>query len=121
MKIYLHNRLIETGSGIVTADTPLEHFLVMKQIRIELLSFSDWTQIPDCRLDEDTKRDWREWRQYLRDITTLPVDDFTEEFYELNEPPLVGKPSWWIRAYGVAILPQEIGHEHGPNEEPHSH
>ena len=33
-----------------------------------LLASSDWTQLPDSPLDDDTKKQWREYRQKLRDF-----------------------------------------------------
>jgi hypothetical protein len=37
--------------------------------RDTLLTKCDWTQIPDAPMDEETRTDWREYRQKLRDIT----------------------------------------------------
>ena len=39
-----------------------------------LLQSSDWTQLPDSPLDEDTKAQWSEYRQKLRDLNHQSVD-----------------------------------------------
>jgi hypothetical protein len=39
----------------------------IRQQRNQLLTASDWTQIPDCTVD---KQAWATYRQALRDITT---------------------------------------------------
>lgn len=41
----------------------------IRRKRNSLLSESDWTQIPDTPLDDDTREAWRLYRQELRDIT----------------------------------------------------
>jgi len=38
--------------------------------RNSLLSASDWTQLADSPLDDDTKSAWATYRQELRDLTT---------------------------------------------------
>lgn len=43
-------------------------------MRQSLLQSSDWTQLPDSPLDEDTKAQWREYRQKLRDLDHGSVD-----------------------------------------------
>lgn len=49
-----------------------EEFLdvnLIRTIRNTKLMESDWTQLPDVPLSEEKKREWREYRQKLRDIT----------------------------------------------------
>lgn len=43
---------------------------LIRKTRNELLSQSDWTQLPDVQLSQDDIIIWREYRQSLRDITT---------------------------------------------------
>lgn len=40
----------------------------VRSVRDELLTFSDWTQMPDSPLDESTKASWATYRTELRDI-----------------------------------------------------
>lgn len=44
--------------------------------RNELLYKSDWTQIADNSLTEEERIQWKEYRQQLRDITTLFTSPF---------------------------------------------
>jgi|LakMenEpi03Aug12_release.lakeMendotaPanAssembly.Ray.scaffolds.fasta_scaffold134533_3 hypothetical protein len=37
--------------------------------RNNLLSSCDWTQLPDCQLNDATKQTWANYRQQLRNIT----------------------------------------------------
>jgi hypothetical protein len=41
----------------------------IRQTRDSKLAASDWTQMPDTQLSEESKEDWRTYRQVLRDIT----------------------------------------------------
>ena len=40
--------------------------------RNNLLTLSDWTQMPDVPLNEEKKTAWAVYRQELRDISTQP-------------------------------------------------
>ena len=40
----------------------------VRSVRDELLTLSDWTQMPDSPLDESTKASWATYRTELRDI-----------------------------------------------------
>lgn len=49
----------------------LDNDLIMDRFRSErneLLSSSDWTQMPDAPLDTSTKQSWAAYRQELRDL-----------------------------------------------------
>jgi len=46
--------------------------LNLKSFRSSLLSKSDWTQLPDNNLSDEIKDLWKQYRQYLRDITDDP-------------------------------------------------
>jgi len=43
-----------------------------RQRRDDLLAASDWTQLPDVRMDDMERGAWRKYRQILRDITRQP-------------------------------------------------
>lgn len=81
------------GGGI--AQTPEDFLESLKNIRGWMLAESDWTQVVDCPLDEETKLDWRIWRQELRDITKLINVDNVQEWFEVSDPPLKGRPPTW--------------------------
>lgn len=43
---------------------------IIRMIRNNLLSDSDWTQVFDSPLTETKREEWKLWRQYLRDLPT---------------------------------------------------
>lgn len=47
----------------------------VRPIRNNLLTYSDWSQLPDSPLSEEKKEAWANYRQALRDFTgTIPND-----------------------------------------------
>ncbi len=42
--------------------------LNLQSRRRELLSSSDWTQMPDLEIDESSRQMWKKYRKYLRDL-----------------------------------------------------
>jgi hypothetical protein len=42
--------------------------LNLQSKRRELLSSSDWTQMPDLEIDESSRQMWKKYRKYLRDL-----------------------------------------------------
>jgi hypothetical protein len=46
----------------------------LRRQRNRLLSMSDWTQIPDTRLDDSARQQWREYRDALRDLPSNSPD-----------------------------------------------
>ena len=52
-----------------------ETWMLVRQKRSRLLSQSDWTQLADSPLDTQEKKEWRAYRQYLRNFTKLHNDD----------------------------------------------
>lgn len=44
----------------------------LRSLRDELLSRSDWTQIPDCTIAN--KEEWAAYRQVLRDLPSTVTD-----------------------------------------------
>ena len=57
---------------IQSQDNILEN---LKTTRNTLLTDSDWTQLDDSPLSEEKKTEWKNYRQALRDLTSL--DDLT--------------------------------------------
>jgi len=112
MKIYLHNSTACMDAKTpIRAQSPIEYHSALKLIRNSLLLDSDWTQISDCQLDEETKIEWREWRQYLRDITTISPEELSQGSYEIQDSPTKGRPLWWA-TYSVEIFAPEENHVH---------
>ena len=81
------------GNG--PAETPEEFIQALKSIRGWMLTESDWTQTADSPLSEDVKQAWRVWRQELRDITNLINVDNVQEWFEVSDPPVAGRPDAW--------------------------
>jgi len=52
----------------------------VKKIRNEKLFMSDWTQINDNKLSDQKKEEWKNYRQFLRDIPQLYDDPTKIEF-----------------------------------------
>jgi hypothetical protein len=48
----------------------MSHEDVIRLIRNGLLTDSDWTQISDAPLTIEKREEWKQWRQYLRDLPT---------------------------------------------------
>lgn len=46
----------------------------IRRIRNQLLSASDWTQLPDAPLTEASRAAWGTYRQALRDVTDGVTD-----------------------------------------------
>jgi hypothetical protein len=53
----------------VDKTTDAELWALVRSKRAEMLKQSDWSQLPDSRVDKAT---WAEYRQKLRDITNQP-------------------------------------------------
>ena len=90
------NDVLETV--VLTEKEPevVEEFSLLKsrfieQLRKErniLLINSDWTQLTDvnCKLDEFTKVKWMNYRQNLRDIVQVYLEDETTDINQVNWP-----------------------------------
>ncbi len=48
---------------------------LVKEVRGQLLTDSDWTQLPDNSLSEEQRNAWATYRQQLRDITNQFEND----------------------------------------------
>jgi hypothetical protein len=96
MKLPLKNTPIpKFPFAVGFAETPEEFLQALKSIRGWMLSESDWTQTLDCPLDEETKLEWRIWRQAMRDITQTVSVDTIGEWIEIPSPPVKGQPYVW--------------------------
>jgi hypothetical protein len=49
--------------------TEAEKWTALRQVRGELLTVCDWTQVSDAPLTFDQRATWAEYRQALRDLT----------------------------------------------------
>lgn len=81
--------------AVGSAETPAEYLEALKSIRGWMLLESDWTQAVDSPLDEQTKLEWREWRQAMRDITDGISVETIGEWIEIPDPPQKGQPYVW--------------------------
>lgn len=96
MKLALKNTPIpKFPFAVGSAETPEEFFEALKSIRGWMLTESDWTQTADCPLDEETKLQWRIWRQAMRDITKNVTVETIGEWIEIPDPPQKGQPYVW--------------------------
>ena len=62
----------KTVTGTITA-TPIpdaDAWVLVRRIRNDKLTRSDWTQLTDSPLTTEKKAEWAVYRQALRDITT---------------------------------------------------
>ena len=46
----------------------LKAYSILRSERNALLSYSDWTQLPDAPLSNEKKQEWVNYRQQLRDL-----------------------------------------------------
>ena len=72
--LFLINGNLVSLRGKLWAENPEPMKEVIRRKRNNLLANSDWTQLSDSPLDEDTRSAWATYRQNLRDLT----DDIDE-------------------------------------------
>ena len=72
--LFLINGNLVSLRGKLWAENPEPMKEVIRRKRNNLLANSDWTQLSDSPLDEDTRYAWATYRQNLRDLT----DDIDE-------------------------------------------
>lgn len=68
----------------------------MRDLREVLLKECDWAVGVDSPLDQTTKDQWIEWRQWMRDITQYITITEIVEYVEIPNPPTAGRPKSWI-------------------------
>ena len=64
-----------------------------REIRDELLTDSDWTQISDNKLSDSKKTEWQTYRQKLRDMPTTKTATFEELVLNEGHSDYPTKPS----------------------------
>ena len=67
--LFLINGNLVSLRGKLWAENPEPMKEVIRRKRNNLLANSDWTQLSDSPLDEDTRSAWATYRQNLRDLT----------------------------------------------------
>jgi hypothetical protein len=67
---------IELKIEEVTSNSVAEVWKILRKKRSELLQITDWTQLADCALTTEEKKEYRAYRSYLRTIPVL-YDDYT--------------------------------------------
>jgi hypothetical protein len=55
----------------VTSNTVEDVWKILRRKRTQLLAMTDWTQLADCALTTEEKKDYRAYRGYLRVIPKL--------------------------------------------------
>jgi hypothetical protein len=80
-------KLIEvTASSTVPFEIQKQDFMLqLRDIRDAKLKISDWTQLRDSKLSEDSRNNWTVYRQALRDLP---------EFYNINEEININNVVW---------------------------
>jgi DNA-binding ferritin-like protein (Dps family) len=58
----------------VTGDSVKECWKLVREKRNKMLQFTDWTQLPDTDLSTDERKEYRNYRSYLRVIPKLYND-----------------------------------------------
>jgi hypothetical protein len=77
------------GGKIVSIPRPVNAISVIyqnKQKRNQLLTNSDWTQLPDVPIDTSVKAAWTVYRQALRDMTE---QDFIDSVFPSRPIPVI--------------------------------
>ena len=59
-----------TGTRTATAISDADAWVIVRRMRNNELTATDWTQMPDSPLTTAKKAEWAVYRQALRDITT---------------------------------------------------
>jgi len=65
---------IELKIEEVTSNSISEVWKILRRKRNEFLEFTDWTQLADCALTTEEKKEYRAYRSYLRTIPILYDD-----------------------------------------------
>lgn len=79
----------------ISAQTPAEFLIALRDLRDILLKECDWTIGVDSPLDEETKQGWVAFRQALRDLPSQYDETTITPVIEILDPPSVGKPRSW--------------------------
>ena len=58
----------------MSEDSDMGYEELARMIRNGLLTDSDWTQLPDAPITSEKREEWKQWRQYLRDLPTEFAD-----------------------------------------------
>lgn len=62
---------------------------IVRMIRNQMLTDSDWTQLPDCPLSDAKRQEWAEYRVYLRDFPSqFEGFRYFPDVLEFAPPPL---------------------------------
>ena len=80
----------EAEANVYTAEQWEKWF---RDIRNELLTDSDWTQLSDNQLTDSKKTEWQTYRQALRDMPTTKTGTYEELVLNLGHSDYPTKPS----------------------------
>lgn len=98
MKIRLENWLIgftPDREPIIAIDQ--DGFkIALRDMRDVLLKESDWIQNSDCQIPQETKQEWLDYRQQLRDFPSSLSGSVLDSVVEFPEPPVLYRPRTWV-------------------------
>jgi hypothetical protein len=98
MRIKLENLLIGfTPNKEPVFATDKDGFkIALRDVRDIFLRESDWIQNSDSQIPQETKQEWLNYRQQLRDFPSSFGDSFIDSVVEFPEPPLAYRPRTWV-------------------------
>lgn len=113
MILQLHGYPINVDGVELGACNSTHYSYVVKLMRWMLLNESDWVMLPDSPLSDSDRQDWKQWRQYLRDLG----DTFNQELgetLEITDPPVNYRPETWVNLTPDALWSHshDDGHTH---------
>jgi hypothetical protein len=79
--------------------------IALRDIRDVLLRESDWTQTNDCQIPQETKQEWLDYRQQLRDFPSSLDGSVLDSVVEFPEPPVLYRPRTWVNL----VVPENDG------------
>ena len=77
---HVEARHLHFKDGVFREKTADEVMIDIRRLRIDLLSGSDWTVLPDSPLTDAKKAEWQTYRQQLRDLPTSNTNPFDIDF-----------------------------------------
>ena len=98
MKIQLENWLIgfTPNKEPITAIDQDGFKIALRDIRDVLLKESDWIQNSDSQIPQETKQEWLDYRQLLRDFPSSLDGSVLGSVVEFPEPPVLYRPRTWV-------------------------
>ena len=77
---------MEYNLAEMSVEMLMEYEEIIRMIRNQMLTDSDWTQLPDAPLSAEKKQEWLEYRTYLRNIPSQLPNPIPSVFTFQNTP-----------------------------------